>query len=166
MIFAFPISGEIIPILKVIMRFFNKNSRQGWFHLQGGLAMSERFDNFQVKVYEALRNAIFEAIHNSQNVKSLIKIIQDHQMLDDLFGYMESLEIRQIIEGMAFESMDPKLLPEKETPDESVEASPVDVGDVQRIDGRKISVNEKLFEEFYQATFNEEDWLKMIKIRF
>lgn len=127
--------------------------------------MSERFDNFQVKVYEALRNAIFEAIHDSKNVKSLIKIIQDHQMLDDLYGYMESLEIRQLIESMAFEPSEPKLISEGETPVESENSNTTRSEDKQFIDGRVVSVNEKLFEDFFQSAFNEEGWLKKLKIR-
>lgn len=127
--------------------------------------MSERFDNFQVKVYEALRNAIFEAIHDSKNVKSLIKIIQDHQMLDDLYGYMESLEIRQLIESMAFEPTEPKLISEGETPVESENSNMTSSEDKQFVDGRVVSVNEKLFEDFFQSAFNEEGWLKKLKIR-
>lgn len=127
--------------------------------------MNERFDNFQVKVYEALRNAIFEAIHDSKNVKSLIKIIQDHQMLDDLYGYMESLEIRQLIESMAFEPSEPKLIAEGEMPVESENSNTTSSEDKQFIDGRVVSVNEKLFEEFFQSAFNEEGWLKKLKIR-
>ncbi len=127
--------------------------------------MSERFDNFQVKVYEALRNAIFEAIHDSKNVKSLIKIIQDHQMLDDLYGYMESLEIRQLIESMAFEPTEPKLISEGEAPVESENSNTTRSEDKQFIDGRVVSGNEKLFEAFFQSAFNEEGWLKKLKIR-
>ena len=129
--------------------------------------MSERFDNFQVKVYEALRNAIFEAIHDSKNVKSLIKIIQDHQMLDDLYGYMETLEIRQLIESMAFESpAEPKLLSEHETPADLESALPTVTEERQFIDGRKVSGNEMMFEEYFQTVFDEESWLKELKIRF
>lgn len=128
--------------------------------------MSERFDNFQVKVYEALRNAIFEAIHDSKNVKSLIKIIQDHQMLDDLYGYMETLEIRQLIESMAFESPEPKLLSEHETPVELENAVPTMPEERQFIDGRKVSSHEMMFEEYFQSVFDEASWLKELKIRF
>jgi hypothetical protein len=128
--------------------------------------MNERFDNFQVKVYEALRNAIFEAVYGSQNVRSLIKIIQDHQMLDELYNYMDTVEIRHLIESLAFESMENKSLAEKaERGDPDSEEPGRLASDSQYIDGRKLTPNEKMFEEFFQAIFNEEDWLKRVKVR-
>ena len=127
--------------------------------------MNERFDNFQVKVYEALKNAIFEAIHDSQNVRSLIKIIQDHQMLEDLYTYMDTLEIRHLIESLAFEPLENKSLPATETTPKPEETGPLTASENQYIDGRRLTPNEKLFEEFFQMVFDEKNWMQRVKIR-
>ena len=129
--------------------------------------MNERFDNFQVKVYEALKNAIFESIHSSQNVRSLIKIIQDHQMLEDLFNYMDTVDIRHLIESLAFEPSENKSFIAKDShvSPETEESNPSTPCENQYIDGRKLTHNEKMFEDFFQAVFKEEDWMKRIKIR-
>lgn len=128
--------------------------------------MNDRFDNFQVKVYEALRNAIFEAVYESQNTRSLIKIIQEHQMLEDLYEYMDTLGLRHIIEALALEQTQNKEAPKTEPSVKSEESDPPLLpGANQYIDGRKLTPNEKLFEEFSRARFCEENWLKRIKVK-
>lgn len=126
--------------------------------------MGDRFDNFQVKVYEALKNAIFEAVRESYNVKSLVRIIQDHHMLEELFDYLGVIETRSLMESVVAEEP-----PENQTPKEDavVERS---IGEVlpdknQYIDGRKLSLNEILFQEYYLNRFDESTWLRRNKIR-
>ncbi|MBI5427214.1 MAG: hypothetical protein HZA02_02920 [Nitrospinae bacterium] len=125
--------------------------------------MGDRFDNFQMKVYEALKSAIFEAVKESNNVKNLVKIIKDHHMLEELFEYIDVIETRNLVGSLTQEPPGKQNPVVPSLPASAREDSPE--GQNQYIDGRKLTFNEALFHEYCQGRFDELEWLKRNRIR-
>lgn len=125
--------------------------------------MGDRFDNFQLKVYEALKSAIFEAVKESNNVKNLVKIIKDHHMLEELFEYIDVIETRNLVGSLTQEPSGRRNPVVPSLPASAREDHPEEQN--QYIDGRKLTFNEVLFHEYCQNRFDEWGWLKRNKIR-
>jgi hypothetical protein len=123
--------------------------------------MSDAFENLQVKLFEALRDAIFRAASKSQDVRNLMQVIREHHLQDNLFAYLETIEIRNLMDHVLSEPKAPS--PAQAAPLEQMTRVIVPTTG-QYIDGRRLTLPEILFEEYCRARFNENTWLRHNKM--
>ena len=104
-------------------------------------------------LYAQLTEAIMKAVSESSDVYGIIDRLQEKGLVhkESVFNLLVSLEELSTL-------MDIRPLPEAPY---KVEPTPR----VDRIDGEKLSRNEKKFEEFCQSIFNENDWLKKARLK-
>ncbi len=117
------------------------------------------------KEYEKLNEAIMKAIITSDEIKDLL---QDYQS-KDLIQHMAVLNL-----VLSLEELSEVILSNCETYDlecvddnETSQPTPVkskDTGKKYFVDGKNLSQNEILFERFCQGKFDEQAWLKKIKV--
>ena len=120
--------------------------------------------------YENLNDAILRAILSSMEVQDiLMRFKKQGQMNDkDVLNLFLSLdELYQMIDEKPTNPDTYKLEPGGSTTSsekEKEEKPSLKEGTV--IDGRLLTLNEVLFEKFYQGKFNETDWMKKARVRF
>ena len=128
-------------------------------------------DGFFEKEYENLNDAILQAIVSSKEVqKILIRLKEkegfDHMAVLNLFLSLD--ELYEMISEKRNSSMIYKLEPtESQQPQEKEKFfKPSSSGSwANKIDGKLLTLNETLFENYCQRKFNEEAWLKNARIR-
>ncbi len=152
--------------------------------------MSRREES-KKRLVEFLWAEINRAILKSPDVRSSVKSLQALDLLNYVSDYNLVLDVRTLVdlivkdeEGDAFSSseesnelgpdeMVPKFLDrsdDKKVGDAGAE-TPGETGIVpkssgQRIDGRVLSENEELFQDHLRESFDEEEWMREIGIRF
>ncbi len=139
------------------------------------------------KFVEYLWTEINKAILTSPEVKLSIKQLQALGLLDYVSEYNLVLEVDRLIEKIVNETEDITLeelsklkrdLTEVEelgdmsfTSDKEIKENPnqddsAALKIIPQVDGKLLSENEMLFEEYLCKEFDEEQWLKQSKIRF
>ena len=117
------------------------------------------------KEYEKLNEAIMKAIITSDEIKDLL---QDYQS-KDLIQHMAVLNLVLSLEELSevilsnCETYDLECVDDNET-SKPTPAKSKDTGKRYFVDGKNLSQNEILFERFCQGKFNEQAWLKKIKV--
>ena len=121
------------------------------------------------KEYENLNDAILKAIVSSKEVQKILvslkdKVEVDHMAVLNLFLSLD--ELYEMISEKKNNSIVYKLEPvESQQPSEKKEASSPR-NKPNMIDGKSLTLNETLFENYCQGKFNEEFWMKKARIRF
>ena len=150
-----------------------------------GLAMSIEKDK-KKKFAENLWTEINRAILTSPEVKSSIKQLQTLGLLDYVSEYNLVLEVDRLIEKVVKETDDvtneelsqlkkdflevektgqKDFLSDKQVKEKG-DSEKSDSNNIQWVDGKLLSDNEMLFEEYLCQEFDEEKWLKNSKLRF
>ena len=130
-------------------------------------------DSFFEKDYENLNDAILKAIVSSKEIQKILVKLKKKEEIDNMAVLNLFLCLDELHEMISEKNNNPishKLEPleskqsvDKNTEAEENKSSPVE--NVNFIDGKALTLNETLFENFYQGKFNEEDWAKKVRIR-
>ena len=130
-------------------------------------------DSFFEKEYENLNDAILKAIVSSKEIQKILIILKEQEEIDNMAVlnlFLSLDELYEMISEKDNNSISYKLEPveSKQSADMDKETkkktpSPIKSGNI--IDGKVLTVNETLFENFYQGRFNEETWVKKARIR-
>ena len=130
-------------------------------------------DSFFEKEYENLNDAILKAIVSSKEIQKILIILKEQEEIDNMAVlnlFLSLDELYEMISEKDNNSISYKLEPveSKQSADKDKETkkktpSPIKSGNI--IDGKALTVNETLFENFYQGRFNEETWVKRARIR-
>jgi hypothetical protein len=130
-------------------------------------------DSFFEKEYENLNDAILKAIVSSKEIQKILVKLKEQEEIDNmevLNLFLSLDELYEMISEKDNNSISYKLEPveSKQSADMDKETkkktpSPIKSGNI--IDGKSLTVNETLFENFYQGRFNEETWVKKARIR-
>ena len=120
--------------------------------------------------YENLNDAILRAILSSMEVQDILMRFKKQGQMNDkavLNLFLSLDELYQMIDEKPTNPDTYKLEPGGSTTSsekEKEEKPSLKEGTV--IDGRLLTLNEVLFEKFYQGKFNETDWMKKARVRF
>ena len=130
-------------------------------------------DSFFEKEYENLNDAILKAIVSSKEIQKILVKLKEQEEIDNMAVlnlFLSLDELYEMISEKDNNSISYKLEPveSKQSADMDKETkkktpSPIKSGNI--IDGKVLTVNETLFENFYQGRFNEETWVKKARIR-
>jgi hypothetical protein len=125
-------------------------------------------DSFLDQEYDNLNNAILRAIVSSKDVKDILVRFkeQDHMDKKSVLNLFLSLEeLHQMISEQCSKSAR-----YKSEPNSSINSSNNEEKSSLKnktiIDGEILTLNEALFEKFYQKKFNESNWMKKARVRF
>jgi hypothetical protein len=126
-------------------------------------------DAFLDQEYENLNDAILQAIVASTEVQDILARFKKLNQMDDkavLNLFLSLDELHQIINeessGPASYKLEPKAALEKPIKQEESTSKK----ETSLIDGKTLTKNEILFEKFFQDNFNENRWMKKIRVRF
>ena len=130
-------------------------------------------DSFFEKDYENLNDAILKAIVSSKEIQKILLKLKEKEELDNMAVLNLFLSLHELCEMISeknnnsisykLEPVESKKFVDKNTETEEIKSSPAKNGNF--IDGKLMTVNETLFENFYQGKFNEEAWAKKARIR-
>jgi hypothetical protein len=129
-------------------------------------------DDFFEKEYENLNDAILEAIVSSREIRKILETLKKQEQIDNksvLNLFLSLDELYEMISEKKNSSMVYKLEPVESNTSAEKEETKKRVSTTGKnkdiIDGKSLSRNEALFENFYQGRFNEETWVKKARIR-
>ena len=130
-------------------------------------------DSFFEKEYENLNDAILKAIVSSKEIQKILIILKEQEEIDNMAVlnlFLSLDELYEMISEKDNNSISYKLEPveSKQSADKDKETkkkTPSHIKSGNIIDGKALTVNETLFENFYQGRFNEETWVKKARIR-
>jgi hypothetical protein len=131
-------------------------------------------NSFFEKDYENLNDAILKAIVSSQEIQKILVKLKKKEEIDNMAVlnlFLSLDELHEMISEKNNNSISYKLEPleSKQSVDKNTESeeekkiSPIKNRNF--IDGKALTLNETLFENFYQGKFNEEAWAKKAGIR-
>jgi hypothetical protein len=128
-------------------------------------------DSFFEKEYENLNDAILKAIVSSKEIQKILVKLKEQEEIDNMAVLNLFLSLDELYEMISekdnnsisykLEPVESKQSAENETRKKT--PSPLKNGNV--IDGKALTLNETLFENFYQGKFNEETWIKKARIQ-
>ena len=130
-------------------------------------------DSFFEKDYENLNDAILKAIVSSKEIQKILVKLKEKEEIDNMAVLNLFLSLDELCEMISeknnnsisykLEPVESKQSADINTETEGEKSSPAKNGNF--IDGKAMSVNETLFEKFFQEKFNEEAWVKKARIR-
>ena len=123
--------------------------------------------------YESLNDAILKAIVSSKEIQKILVKLKEKEEIDSMAVLNLFLSLDELYEMISeknnnsisykLEPVESKQSADKNTEIERKKSSPAKNGNF--IDGKAMTVNETLFENFFQGKFNEEAWAKKARIR-
>ena len=118
------------------------------------------------KEYEKLNEAIMKAIITSDEIKDLLQDYQSKDMIQHMAVLNLVLSLEELSEVILSncETYDLECVDDKET-SQPTQTKLKDTGKKYFVDGKNLSQNEILFERFCQGKFDEQAWLKKIKVK-
>ena len=125
--------------------------------------MNDGNENIEIKVFEALRDTIQHVVSNSIDVQTLVQILHDRQIQENFYEHMEVMDMRSLLTPLLTRmasAQSQKPIPDKLEPVQKAKQKPA-----QWIDGKILSEEEELFEEYYRQWFDETAWRKENNIR-
>ena len=129
-------------------------------------------DRFFEKEYENLNDAILQAIARSKEVQSILARLREEENLDHMAVlnlFLSLDELFEMISDKGNSSVAYKLEPielQRSQKEEKITDRPSSSEHWKnKIDGKLLTSNETLFENYYQEKFNEKAWLKKARIR-
>ena len=130
-------------------------------------------DSFFEKEYENLNDAILKAIISSKEIQKILVKLKEKEELDNMAVLNLFLSLDELCEMISeknnnsisykLEPVESKQSADTNTEIEGEKSSPAK--NENFIDGKAMTVNETLFENFFQGKFNEEAWAKKVRIR-
>ena len=127
-------------------------------------------DSFLNEEYENLNDAILQAIVKSKEVQDILAKFKKKDHLNDravLNLFLSLDELYQMINEKSSAPSLYKLEPGNSSSKESIESaekSSFKQGNI--IDGKILTINEVLFEKYCQGNFNQDSWMKKVRVRF
>ena len=117
------------------------------------------------KEYEKLNEAIMKAIITSDEIKGLLQDYQSKDMIQHMAVLNLVLSLEELSEVILnnCETYDLECVDEKET-SKVTQSKSKETGKNYFVDGKHLTQNEILFERFCQGKFDENAWLKKIKV--
>ena len=129
-------------------------------------------DGFFEKEYENLNDAILQAIVASEDVQKILVRLKEEEDFDHMAVLNLFLSLDELYEMISEKRNNPmayKLEPvetqQAQEEEKGVEKPSFSESIVNKIDGKLLTLNETLFENYCQGKFNEEVWLKKARIR-
>ncbi|MBC8284950.1 MAG: hypothetical protein H8E32_14130 [Nitrospinae bacterium] len=130
-------------------------------------------DELFEKEYENLNDAILKAIVSSSEVQEVLTKLKEQEEIDNMAVLNLFLSLDELYEmisekssnssnGYKLEPMKATLPKERKKMEKNISGL---VGSRNLIDGKSLTLNETLFENFYQGKFNEDAWIKKARIR-
>ncbi|MEK9629096.1 MAG: hypothetical protein VW455_08740 [Nitrospinota bacterium] len=126
-------------------------------------------EDFFEKEYENLNDAILKAIVSSKEVQKILISLKDEQQADQMAVlnlFLSLDELYEMISDKNNNSMVYKLEPVESKHPKDKSQNPPPISKANMIDGKSLTINETLFENYCQGKFNEESWLKKARIQF
>ena len=130
-------------------------------------------DELFEKDYENLNDAILKAIVSSLEVQDILIKLKEQEEVNDTAVLNLFISLDELYE-MISEKSNKKSCFYKSEPEQSTQLNQGEKKEKHAaplrkyenfIDGKPLSANEILFENFYQGKFNEESWKKKARIR-
>jgi hypothetical protein len=123
--------------------------------------------------YESLNDAILKAIVSSKEIQKILVKLKEKEEIDNMAVlnlFLSLDELHEMISEKNNNSISYKLEPleSKQSVDKNTETEEKKLSPIKNrnfIDGKALTLNETLFENFYQEKFNEEAWAKKAGIR-
>ena len=128
-------------------------------------------NGFFEKEYESLNDAILQAIVSSKEVQKILIRLKEENFDDmavlNLFISLD--ELYEMISDKRNSSLTYKMEPiesqQKQKEEKAIESQSISGVRENKIDGKLLTLNETLFQNYCQGKFNEEAWLKKARIR-
>ena len=130
-------------------------------------------DSFFEKDYENLNDAILTAIISSKEIQKILVQLKEKEEIDNMAVlnlFLSLDELHEMISEKNNNSISYKLEPmeSKQSVDKNTETEEKKLSPIKNrnfIDGKALTLNETLFQNFYQGKFNEEAWAKKARIQ-
>ena len=128
-------------------------------------------ERFFEKEYENLNDAILQAIAGSKEVQNILARLKEEENLDHMAVlnlFLSLDELFEMISDKRSSSVAYKLEPvelQRSQEEETIEKPSSSERWKNKIDGKLLTLNETLFENYCQRNFNEKAWLKKARIR-
>ena len=129
-------------------------------------------DRFFEKEYQNLNDAILQAITGSKEVQNILARLKKEENLDHMAVLNLFLSLDELFEMISdkrnssvaykLEPVEPQRSQEEE---KTIDRSSSSERWKNKIDGKLLTLNETLFENYCQRNFNEKAWLKKARIR-
>ena len=128
-------------------------------------------NGFFEKEYESLNDAILQAIVSSKEVQKILIRLKEENF-DDMAVlnlFISLVELYEMISDKRNSSLTYKMEPiesqQKQKEEKAIESQSISGVRENKIDGKLLTLNETLFQNYCQGKFNEEAWLKKARIR-
>ena len=129
-------------------------------------------DTFFEKEYENLNDAILQAIAGSKEVQNILARLKEEENLDHMAVLNLFLSLDELFEMISDKKNSPvayKLEPvesqQTQEEEKTIDRSSSSKCWKNKIDGKLLTLNEALFENYCQGKFNEKAWLKKARIQ-
>ena len=129
-------------------------------------------DRFLEKEYENLNNAILQAIAGSKEVRNVLIRLREEESFDHMTVLNLFLSLDELFEMISYknnssvayklEPVESQRLREEE---KTIDRPSSSERWKNKIDGKLLTLNETLFENYCHGKFNEKTWLKKARVR-
>ena len=126
-------------------------------------------DAFLDQEYENLNDAILQAIIASKDVQDILARFKKLNQMDDkavLNLFLSLDELYQMINENHSDSATYKLEPSTSSEEPIKQENKPSSKETNIIDGEALTKNEILFEKYFQGKFDENNWMKKVRVRF
>ena len=140
----------------------------------------DTFDGFEDKEFDQLNEAVLKAILSSKDVEKVLQDFKSKNLINEMAVVNLILSLEDLSSLIFSESTEKsnhtldtlnkkKPLRNHKTENEPIDSSKNQVScsldNYYLVDGKNLSRNEILFEQYYQKKFNEKQWLQQSKIK-
>ena len=129
-------------------------------------------DSFFEKEYENLNDAILQAIAGSKEVQNILARLREEENLDHMAVLNLFLSLDELFEMISDKNnssvaykMEPVEPEQSQEEEKTIDRPSSSERWKNKIDGKMLTLNETLFENYCQGKFNEKAWLKKARIR-
>ena len=140
----------------------------------------DTFGGFEDKEFDQLNEAVLKAILSSKDVEKVLQDFKSKNLINEMAVVNLILSLEDLSSLIFSESAEKpnhnldtlnkkKALRNYKTENEPIDSSKNQVScsldNYYLVDGKNLSRNEILFEQYYQKNFNEKQWLQQSKIK-
>ena len=140
----------------------------------------DTFDGFEDKEFDQLNEAVLKAILSSKDVEKVLQDFKSKNLINEMAVVNLILSLEDLSSLIFSESTEKSnhtldtLNKKKPLRNHKTENEPIDSNKNQvscsldnyyLVDGKNLSRNEILFEQYYQKNFNEKQWLQQSKLK-
>jgi len=114
----------------------------------------DTFGGFEDKEFDQLNEAVLKAILSSKDVEKVLQDFKSKNLINEMAVVNLILSLEDL-SSLIF----------SESTDSSKNQVSCSLDNYYLVDGKNLSRNEILFEQYYQKNFNEKQWLQQSKIK-